>query len=389
MDIPKFKISDTGDGKRVRFNDPVTDKRVRLRLWEFDEKVPPSKQGIREAKRRAPDVIRRYLGDIEIQEAVELDKVVTVGDWIAKALQDPGKKGTLSKPSQDIRLLTVRSFSGWLAQHRGITNAHPVTKITTRIICEFIDSRKAAGNSEITVRRYFGVIRRAFGWMIANDEIHGVYRNPAVRFQVSESIAEKSRRFRDKSMTDQVLQTLLDRVDDTLEVDNRGTVELRPIAPYYMRPALLILSKTGMRPGELEQAEWKDVDWNQRVLRIRKGKTGARIIVLNDDLMQFLRDRWEEVKEFQHTHILCLAEGGHLKRGTLTQAFKRYRDKIGIEGDNTSLYGLRHRYGHKLAEALPVNRVAAAMGHTQITTTMVYIRAEVEDIADEVRGVSL
>ena len=82
-------------------------------------------------------------------------------------------------------------------------------------------------------------------------------------------------------------------------------------------------------------------------------------------------------------------EGGHLKKHTLPQAYRRYRDKLGITGENTNLYGLRHRYGHKLAEALPVNRVAAAMGHTQINTTMIYIRAEVEDVADEIRGVAL
>ena len=132
MEVPKYSVVfNSRHGRQVTFRHPVTGQAVRLNLWAKSEKVPPTRQGAREAKARAADRIRRYFGDVEIQEAVEDEKVVTIGDFLARANQDPGKKGRVTDSTRYERERILLAFGKWLMK-RGLHGKVQVNKITTR-----------------------------------------------------------------------------------------------------------------------------------------------------------------------------------------------------------------------------------------------------------------
>ena len=56
----------------------------------------------------------------------------------------------------------------------------------------------------------------------------------------------------------------------------------------------------------------------------------------------------------------------------LAYAVKRYADLAKVE--DLSCHDLRHRFGYRMAERVPLHRLAQIMGHDSLDTTMVYVK---------------
>jgi len=55
---------------------------------------------------------------------------------------------------------------------------------------------------------------------------------------------------------------------------------------------------------------------------------------------------------------------------------------------NVSPHDLRHRFGYRMAESVPLHRLAQLMGHDSLDTTMIYIRATRSDLQKEVEKIA-
>lgn len=55
---------------------------------------------------------------------------------------------------------------------------------------------------------------------------------------------------------------------------------------------------------------------------------------------------------------------------------------------NVSPHDLRHRFGYRMAEVVPLHRLAQIMGHDSLDTTMLYIRATKQDLQQEVEKIA-
>ncbi|AJH03398.1 phage integrase family protein (plasmid) [Bacillus thuringiensis HD1002] len=53
-----------------------------------------------------------------------------------------------------------------------------------------------------------------------------------------------------------------------------------------------------------------------------------------------------------------------------------------------SAHDLRHRFGYVMAERTPLHRLAQIMGHDNLNTTMIYVRATQEDLQGEVEKIA-
>ena len=56
----------------------------------------------------------------------------------------------------------------------------------------------------------------------------------------------------------------------------------------------------------------------------------------------------------------------------LAYVVKRYADLAKVEA--LSCHDLRHRFGYRMAERVPLHRLAQIMGHDSLDTTMVYVK---------------
>jgi integrase len=51
-------------------------------------------------------------------------------------------------------------------------------------------------------------------------------------------------------------------------------------------------------------------------------------------------------------------------------------------------HDLRHRFGYRMAERVPIHRLAQIMGHDSLDTTMIYIKGTPRDLQREVEKIA-
>lgn len=62
----------------------------------------------------------------------------------------------------------------------------------------------------------------------------------------------------------------------------------------------------------------------------------------------------------------------------LAYAVKRHAELAKVE--DLSCHDLRHRFGYRMAEKVPLHRLAQIMGHDSLDTTMVYVKGTQGDL---------
>lgn len=159
-------------------------------------------------------------------------------------------------------------------------------------------------------------------------------------------------------LTKEECQVLLAHCDDTL------------------RPIVVTLLNTGMRRGELLHLEWKDVDFERRVILIRKKpfwhpKTTERDIPMNATAYQLLLDLSGQRRK-DSTFVFPAEDGTPYHRNRLRVLLIAACKKAGLP-DVTKLHSLRHTFAsHLVMSGVDLPTVQRLMGHADIETTMIY-----------------
>jgi site-specific recombinase XerD len=55
---------------------------------------------------------------------------------------------------------------------------------------------------------------------------------------------------------------------------------------------------------------------------------------------------------------------------------------------DTCQHVVRHRFGYRMAESVPLHRLAQIMGHDSLDTTMIYVQATKADLQREVERIA-
>lgn len=150
---------------------------------------------------------------------------------------------------------------------------------------------------------------------------------------------------------------------------------------------ILILARTGMRPGEAYGLRWSDVSVEKREALIARNvsnsppgptKTGrTRSVDLSQEVISALRDLrvarerqtlergWPEIP----ATIFINARGAVLDSAVVNRQFSATMKRAEISGH--VLYDLRHTFASThLAKGHPLTYVAAQLGHAKPTMTL-------------------
>jgi integrase len=167
---------------------------------------------------------------------------------------------------------------------------------------------------------------------------------------------------------------------------------LRPWTYYCL---LGLLSVSGLRVGEAQNLELKDVDLKHGVLMIRGAKFGKdRLVPLHPStcrvLERYVRRRqatWQ--KRRAAPYLFLSTKGNRLDGGDLRRTFHKLSRKIGLRGPAASrgprLHDLRHRFasncllrwyqaGEDPERQLPV--LSTYLGHVRWADTYWYLSAQ-------------
>jgi integrase len=173
-----------------------------------------------------------------------------------------------------------------------------------------------------------------------------------------------------------------------------------------LRDYVLILANTGMRHGtEALELKWKDIHWvnmnGERFLQFTvDGKTGKRDLIARhntQDYLERLQLRNEEIKNLNFDSLLKKRIDDYvfkLRDGTtskhLNGTFRHLMRDSGLNknGDNKTLYSLRHTYAHLaiLEENTDVYSLSKQMGTSVKMIEQYYGHITPAHIANKLAG---
>lgn len=165
---------------------------------------------------------------------------------------------------------------------------------------------------------------------------------------------------------------------------------LLEMATPWQKAVIQVMILTGMRPGELSQLKFQDINWEEHSLKIvsardRKTKNRkSRIIPMTPDLEATLKSLWERWPnmqfgngssphpyfprtEAQREYVFCHVDGRPI--GIFRPGMTRLFQKAGIQG--VTLHGLRKTFCSMLARhgAHP-KEAQTLLGHADVRLTM-------------------
>lgn len=171
---------------------------------------------------------------------------------------------------------------------------------------------------------------------------------------------------------------------------------VEPAMPSHrFRAACRLAMFAGMRRGEIAALRWKDVDLEQNEIRIesRDGwqtKSGkGRVVPLLDPV----RDVLTELPK-SHPTVLSVRSKtkGTPDTATITHMWGRLVSKVNRDEElipPIPFHGLRHSYATWLAASgLPLRSLQAALGHADISTTMIYTHVQPQHLTEQIRGIA-
>lgn len=139
-------------------------------------------------------------------------------------------------------------------------------------------------------------------------------------------------------------------------------------------PIFYTLLNTGVRKGELENLEWKDIDFDRRKIKLRvkdhwRPKTTEREIPINNGLLDILKKH--RIKK-KGSLVFHRPDGQSIEPNSLRKKLMTITKRCGFP-DVTKLHTLRHTFASYLVmNGVDLPTVKKLMGHSNIDTTMIY-----------------
>src|SRR3984957_12640727 len=150
---------------------------------------------------------------------------------------------------------------------------------------------------------------------------------------------------------------------------------------------LMLISKYGVRSGEITTLRLEDVDWRKEVIRIRHSKTGAISYLpllpeVGEAMLKYLQDSRPKTS-FREMFIRTCAPYRPFKAGSSLYMLVRHR----LEAANVITTGKRGPHAFRHARAVSMLRAAVAvkdigdlLGHRAADSTLVYLKLATEDL---------
>lgn len=167
-------------------------------------------------------------------------------------------------------------------------------------------------------------------------------------------------------------------------INDEAEAKLLGAARQPLRDVLTIMLDCGMRPGEVFQMRWEDIDWERKVIFIPRGKTrlARRYLPMSERIIAALNARKKE--QVEGWVFPSDSKSGHLT--TVATAFETARKDAKLSSE-IKLYSARHTFATKvLAATGNLSLVMRTLGHSNAQTAMIYQHPSMEDVRQVVNA---
>ncbi len=158
----------------------------------------------------------------------------------------------------NIKDSTLAEYEAVLKNHvYPVFGSRPLTKITRRMVREFITQKKNANLTRSTIKNILAPVRAIYNQGIEDDDLQV---NPASK------VGKFNKRVPGETKINPLNREELAKLLKTA----------RERMPHHY-PALLCAARTGVREGELIGLKWTDVDFNGRFIEVRRNVSKGRV----------------------------------------------------------------------------------------------------------------
>lgn len=150
------------------------------------------------------------------------------------------------------------------------------------------------------------------------------------------------------------------------------------------RLVFLAAAMTGMRRGEVIALRWQDIDWDARLIRVRrnftrgefgtpKSRRSSRAVPLAPRLAEQLLDHVDQTPDRVEADLVFAhpLTGSVLDGSKLRKRFQACVRRAGVRP--TRFHDLRHTFATRMAAAgAPMRALQEWLGHSDLRTTLIY-----------------
>jgi integrase len=247
---------------------------------------------------------------------------------------------------------------------------YQLSKLTPQLIQTFVKELKDKGLADETVKRIYSAVHTSLNAAVKMEIIN---KNVADKIEKPRVIRVERKIWSEHSMRNFIEQT-------------RGKTR------YWI--AIFLAVMTGMRQGEILGLKWSDIDFDKKVLYVRRGlkkdKTGftdlktdksRRTISLSPTTIRILDQQKSKVliekehlgSEYQDDDlVVCSSKGTPARATKILHAWNRLCEKFKpTEEPHMTFHDLRHQSASLLLnDGISIRIVSERLGHSNVSTTM-------------------
>jgi integrase/recombinase XerD len=271
--------------------------------------------------------------------------------------------------ARGLRPLTLKAYAATLKGFRQYAQERLPEKGPDQLsACDLLQYlehlRQARHNGASALNRQATVLRNFYRAMVALGHLEP-RQNPMAHFPKIKAAPRK-------------LPTTLSREEVSALLEQPETDTVLGVRD---RALLTLLYGTGIRASECSGLAERDINWEERTIRVT-GKGGhERTIPLNEEVLHVLRQyRLARGGVKGHDPFFRSREGKALSRNAIYDRVRSHARRARIT-QRVSPHRLRHTFATHLVQA-GVNLVTLRdlLGHRQVTSTQIYIHLTAQDL---------
>jgi integrase/recombinase XerD len=278
-------------------------------------------------------------------------------------------RATIRNYLSDLRHFVVWCESTW-KQGQDAEPAFQPGAITTPTLTDYRTYlQQALHLKPNSVNRSLISLKRYFAWLLSSGQIK---HDPA---KVVKLVGEEATAPR--HLDDQEEQALVATVTETGNARDRANI--------------ILMLHTGLRAQEVCSLTRHQVKLGKRsgTIIVHGKRNKYREIPLNATARAALLAYDPSLQKPQSsTTPLFLSEKRHtqLTERGLGYVIKKYAERANV--NDVSPHDLRHRFGYRMAQFVPLHRLAQLMGHDSLDTTMTYVQGTQKDLQQAIEQIA-
>lgn len=256
----------------------------------------------------------------------------------------------------------IGGFLQWLRQEK-----RPLHRLTLTGVDRFTEQLAARGLGRVSLAKAASVLRR-----FLRDAFHHGW----CRRDLSESVLAP-RLFRHESLPRGPVWSDVQRVLATTEGSSRAELRNRAI--------LLLLAVYGLRSGEVRGLRLLDLDWERRLLRVRRSKS-ARVQeypltpTMSCTLKRYLKKGRPE-SHCPEVFLTLQAPFRRLSASAVYDLIHSLMERLEISSPKRGPHALRHACAtYLLNQGFSLKKVGDHLGHRSLSATQIYAKVDLNGL---------